>query len=84
MNQSLAIENAWIALWFLSGCEELCAEVGDGEKEARLMALACSAPPEGRARWTLRLLEDKVVELEPPRHPDNAPRRDKVSRSRGR
>src|SRR5215471_10662650 len=35
----------------------------DGEKEARLMALACSTPPEGRARWTLRLLEEKVVEL---------------------
>ncbi len=35
----------------------------DGEKTARLTALACSAPPEGRARWTLRLLEDKVVEL---------------------
>ena len=35
----------------------------DGEKEARLMALACSTPPEGHARWTLRLLEDKVVEL---------------------
>ena len=35
----------------------------DGEKEARLTALACSAPPEGHARWTLRLLEDKVVEL---------------------
>ena len=35
----------------------------DGEKEARLMALACSTPPEGHAHWTLRLLEDKVVEL---------------------
>ena len=35
----------------------------DGEKEARLTALACSTPPEGYARWTLRLLEDKVVEL---------------------
>ena len=35
----------------------------DGEKEARLTALACSAPPEGHARWTLRLLEDRVVEL---------------------
>ena len=35
----------------------------DGEKQARLTALACSTPPEGRARWTLRLLEDKVVEL---------------------
>ena len=35
----------------------------DGEKEAKLIALACSQPPKGRARWTLRLLEDKVVEL---------------------
>jgi len=35
----------------------------DGEKEARLIALACSEPPKGRARWTLRLLENKVVEL---------------------
>lgn len=36
----------------------------DGEKEARLIALACSEPPEGRARWTLVLLSEKVVELE--------------------
>lgn len=36
----------------------------DGEQEARLLAVACSPPPEGRARWTLRLLADKVVELE--------------------
>ena len=35
----------------------------DGEKEARLIALACSEPPEGHARWSLRLLESKVVEL---------------------
>jgi hypothetical protein len=35
----------------------------DGEKEAKLIALACSEPPKGRARWTLRLLEEKVVEL---------------------
>jgi hypothetical protein len=35
----------------------------DGEKEAKLIALACSKPPKGRARWTLRLLESKVVEL---------------------
>lgn len=35
----------------------------DGEKEAKLIALACSKPPKGRARWTLRLLEDKVVQL---------------------
>ena len=35
----------------------------DGEVEARMIALSCSEPPEGRARWTLRLLADKVVEL---------------------
>ena len=36
----------------------------DGAAEARLIALACSAPPDGRARWTLKLLADKLVELE--------------------
>lgn len=36
----------------------------DGDAEARLIALACSAPPEGRDRWTLRLLADKLVTLE--------------------
>ena len=36
----------------------------DGEKEAKLIAVACSAPPEGRAHWTLRLLADRLVELE--------------------
>ena len=36
----------------------------DGAGEARLIALACSDPPEGFARWTLRLLADKLVELQ--------------------
>jgi len=36
----------------------------DGQQEARLVALACSAPPQGRKRWTLRLLADRLVELE--------------------
>ena len=36
----------------------------DGEKEAKLIALACSTPPAGHAKWSLRLLEEKVVELE--------------------
>lgn len=40
--------------------ERIC----DGEAEAKLIALRCGEPPEGRARWTLRLLADKVVELE--------------------
>jgi Homeodomain-like domain len=39
------------------------SRIFDGEKEAKLIALACSKPPKGRARWTLRLLETKVVEL---------------------
>jgi Homeodomain-like domain len=40
------------------------ARIFDGEREAKLIALACSQPPAGRARWTLRLLEEKVVELD--------------------
>jgi transposase len=36
----------------------------DGEQEARLVALTCSAPPEGHKRWTLRLLADRLVALE--------------------
>jgi transposase len=36
----------------------------DGAGEARLIALACSEPPRGRAAWTLRLLADQLVELE--------------------
>ena len=35
----------------------------DGAAEAKLIALMCSPPPKGRAKWSLRLLEDKVVEL---------------------
>lgn len=35
----------------------------DGRAEARLIALACSQPPEGRKEWTLQLLADKLVEL---------------------
>jgi len=36
----------------------------DGEQEARLVALACSSPPEGHSRWTLHLLADRMVTLE--------------------
>ena len=36
----------------------------DGRAEARLIALACSRPPDGRAAWTMQLLADKLVELE--------------------
>jgi hypothetical protein len=36
----------------------------DGEGEARMIAVACSDPPAGRERWTLRLLADELVRLE--------------------
>jgi transposase len=36
----------------------------DGAQEARLIALACSAPPEGKSRWTLRLLAEQLVALQ--------------------
>ncbi len=36
----------------------------DGAGEARLIQIACSKPPEGRSRWTLQLLADRLVELE--------------------
>ena len=36
----------------------------DGKAEAHLIALACSEPPEGQARWTLRLLAERLVQLE--------------------
>jgi transposase len=43
--------------------ERLYERKADGEFEARLVALSCSAPPKGFARWSLRLLADRVVEL---------------------
>lgn len=36
----------------------------DGEQEAHLVALACSTPPDGRKRWTLRLLAERLVALD--------------------
>lgn len=40
------------------------AKRADGDFEAHLVALSCSEPPEGFARWSLRLLADRVVELD--------------------
>jgi transposase len=40
------------------------SKVLDGEAEARLVQLACSQPPDGRDRWTMQLLADKLIELE--------------------
>lgn len=39
------------------------SRIFDGAAEAKLIALACSEPPQGHARWSLRLLETRVVEL---------------------
>ena len=41
-----------------------CPKRLDGQGEARLIALACGEPPEGRAGWTLKLLADRLVECE--------------------
>jgi len=43
--------------------KRIYAKKTDGHFEAHLIALSCSEPPEGFARWSLRLLADKVVEL---------------------
>jgi len=43
--------------------ERVYAKKADGDFEAHLIALSCSEPPEGFARWSLRLLADQVVEL---------------------
>jgi len=45
-------------------CSPSRKRIVDGEVEARLIALRCSDPPEGTNRWNLRLLADKLVELE--------------------
>jgi transposase len=44
--------------------ERVYKKKADGEFEAHLVALSCSAPPPGYARWSLRLLAERVVELE--------------------
>lgn len=46
-----------------SAGDRLYKRVIDGEVEAHLIALSCSDPPEGNARWSLRLLADTMVEL---------------------
>jgi transposase len=51
------------ALYAKTPQRDYCRKL-DGEQEARLAVLACSTPPEGHKRWTLRLLADRLVELE--------------------
>ena len=44
--------------------DRIYVKKADGDFEAHLVALSCGEPPEGFARWSLRLLADKVVELD--------------------
>ncbi len=44
--------------------ERVYAQRLDGKAEAHLVAVACSEPPEGRERWTLRLLQERLVALQ--------------------
>jgi hypothetical protein len=44
--------------------QRVYASLIDGDVEAHLIALSCSEPPKGHARWSLKLLADKAVELE--------------------
>jgi transposase len=51
------------ALTFQSPSHPPRPAIVTGEKEARIIALACGEPPKGYSRWTVRLLTEKVVEL---------------------
>ena len=51
------------ALHFKKPKEPSRPPIVSGEREARIVALACGEPPQGYARWTVRLLTEKVVEL---------------------
>ena len=60
----------WCQKYKESGLSVLVDQAGrgrkpkiDGDQRAKITALACSAPPEGHVRWSLRLLADRVVEL---------------------
>ncbi len=63
MRKQLVEEGLAVVLSRKARAAPAVPRIFDGEKEARLIALACSKPPEGYARWSLRLLESKVVEL---------------------
>jgi transposase len=52
------------ALGGRQGHREHYKRKADGDLEARLVALSCSAPPKGHSQWSLRLLADRAVELE--------------------
>jgi hypothetical protein len=59
-----AVERGAVAAIEHKAQEKRKARKLDGEQEATLIALTCSAPPEGQKRWSLRLLRDRLIELE--------------------
>jgi transposase len=64
VRQRLVEEGLDAALAHAPQCRPSWQPVLDGAAEARLVALACSQPPDGKSGWTLRLLADRLVELE--------------------
>jgi hypothetical protein len=58
------VEQGFAAALLPAPSKRVYARTFDGASEARLIALACGAPPEGKARWTLRLLAEQLVELQ--------------------
>ena len=63
VRQRLVEDGLEAALAHKPQCRPSRLPVLDGAAEARLIALACSEPPDGRSGWTLRLLADRLVEL---------------------
>lgn len=63
IREKFVLEGFDTALYGKSSPREYKAKV-DGEVEAHLIALSCGEPPKGYARWSLRLLSDKMVELQ--------------------
>jgi hypothetical protein len=58
------VEQGLAAALLPAPSKRVYARTFDGASEARLIALACGTPPEGKARWTLRLLAEQLVELQ--------------------
>ncbi|ALO16595.1 hypothetical protein L21SP5_02975 [Salinivirga cyanobacteriivorans] len=63
IREKFVLDGFETALYGKSSPREYKAKV-DGDVEAHLIALSCSEPPKGRVRWSLRLLSDKMVELQ--------------------
>jgi transposase len=57
------VEEGFDAALKMAPTSRIYDKLVDGDMEAHLIALACGEPPKGHARWSLRLLADKLVEL---------------------